>query len=50
MVEVQIGATNGGGGDADDGVGVVLDCWTGDVGNCYVVRGAVVDQGLHCGM
>lgn len=50
MVEVQSGAANGGGGDTDDGVGVVLDCWTGDVGNCYVVGGAVVDQGLHCGV
>lgn len=47
---MQIGTADGGGGDADDSVGVVLDRWAGDVGDCYVLGRAVVDEGLHCGV
>lgn len=50
VVEVQVRAADGRGGDADDGVGVVLDRGLGDAGDGYVVGMAVVDQSLHCGI
>lgn len=43
VVEVQVGAADGRGGDADDGVGLVLDRGPGAVGDGYVVGMAVVD-------
>lgn len=50
MVEVQIGTANGGGGDTDDDVGVGLDRWAGNIGDCYVVGRAVVDKNSHSGV
>ena len=44
--DVQVGAADGGGVDADDRVGLVHDAWIGDVVPA-LLAGTVVNEGLH---